>query len=447
MNVNKMDAKIKPLQQRGGRALPQLIPEFERVQTLTLKTEPMTDNKSCITSDIGNIPRGSKLLRTEATKGGKILCVFGVFRDMSEFVKLSRQLFHPVDLLTNLPDVLIRCIFRIVTLGPIESMQLRINTLKKWQGWAKELQQDEDLLHNKMDENISASKENACFFLKRLLVAWPDTGVHEELRSDFKLTGYAKPCGIFKTEPKLAPMDETKLMEDAKFLRPALLGKVKQQVCDDDHNKLYEMTLKEANVKGWLVGPYEPEQITTMIDGPWIPVRRFGIWQKGKLRPIDDFRENRVNESFSCGDKIDLHAMDNMLWTLLAFMRFTIHQEHCFLATSDGEVLSGPVHPLWKSMPKGCQLTAFDLESAYKQLPLHESEYDCTVVTLKGPAPKDGPKCFFMQTLPFGSVASVLHFNRVARLLWRVGIELNLMWFNNSMITRASRHPFRATRR
>ena len=361
MSVNKMDAKIKPLQQRGGRALPQLIPEFERVQTLTLKTEPVTDNKSCITSDIGNIPRGSKLLRTEATEGGKILCVFGVFRDMSEFVKLSTQLFHPFDLLTNLPDVLIRCIFRIVTLGPIESMKQRINTLKKWQGWAKELQQDEDLLHNKMDENI-----RKCLEGKRLLLlekiacsmGWPDTGVHEELRSGFKLTVYAKPCGIFKTEPKLAPMDKTKLMEDAKFLRPALLGKVKQQVCDDDHNKLYEMTLKEANVKGGLVGPYEPEQITTMIDGPWIPVRRFGIWQKGKLRPIDDFRENRVNESFSCGDKIDLHAMDNMLWTLLAFMRFTIHQEHCCLETSDGEVLSGPVHPLWKSMPKGCQLTA-----------------------------------------------------------------------------------------
>ena len=433
MSCNKLDAKIKPLQQRGGRSLPQVISEFERVQTINLQMVPMTDNKSCIVSAIGNIPKGSKLLRTEATKGGKILCVFGVFRDMSEFVKLSRQLFHPFDLLTNLPDVLIRCIFRMVTLGPIESMKQRINTLKKWQGWARELQQDEDLLHNKMDVNIKKCLEGKRLLLLEKIacsLGWPDTGVHDELRSGFKLTGYAKPCGIFKTEPKLAPMDKTKLMEDSKFLKPALLGKVKQHTCDDDHCKLYEMTLKEANVKGWLEGPYEPEQVTEMINGPWMPVRRFGIWQKGKLRPIDDFRENRVNEAFSCGDKIDLHAMDNMLWTLLAFMRFTLHQEHCRLETSDGEVLSGQVHPLWKSMPKGCQLTAFDLESAYKQLPLHESEYDCTVVTLKGPEPKDGPKCFFMRTLPFGSVASVLHFNRVARLLWRVGIELNLMWFN-----------------
>ena len=35
-----------------------------------------------------------------------------------------------------------------------------------------------------------------------------------------------------------------------------------------------------------------------------------------------------------------------------------------------------------------------------------------------------------MRTLPFGSVASVLHFNCTARLLWRLGLELNLWWSN-----------------
>ena len=299
--------------------------------------------------------------------------------------------FHPFDLLTNLPDVLIRCIFNVVTLGPIESMKHRINTLKKWQSWAKELLHDEDLLHHNMDKNLQS-----CLHGKRLLLlekiaaslSWPDVGVHEELRKGFKLTGYAKPCGIFKTEPKLASMDKSKLLEDAKFLRPALLGKVKQQVCEGDHIKLYEITEKEARVKGWLDAPYEPEQVSSIIGGPWVPVRRFRIWQKGKLRPIDDFKENRVNEAFTCGDKIDLHVMDNLIWTLLAFMRFTIHQEHCCLSTSDGRTLSGR-----KSMPEGCQLTAFDLESAYKQLPLHASEYDCTAVTLKVPDSNDGPKC------------------------------------------------------
>ena len=35
-----------------------------------------------------------------------------------------------------------------------------------------------------------------------------------------------------------------------------------------------------------------------------------------------------------------------------------------------------------------------------------------------------------MRTLPFGSVASVLHFNRVARLIWRLGLELGVWWGN-----------------
>ena len=73
--------------------------------------------------------------------------------------------------------------------------------------------------------------------------------------------------------------------------------------------------------------------------------------------------------------------------------------------------------------------TAFDLESAYKQLALHPTEYDCTVVVLRDPKTQR-PACFLMRTLPFGSVASVLHFNRTARLLWRLGLELNLWWSN-----------------
>ena len=212
------------------------------MKTVTLNKVPVTDNEACIQSGIDDIPKGSKILRTEATKGGRFLCVFGIFREMAELVKISKQLFHPFDLLTNLPDVLIRCSFNVVTLGPIESMKHRINTLKKWQSWAKEFLHDEDLLHHNMDKNLQS-----CLHGKRLLLlekiatslSWPDVGVHGELRKGFKLTGYAKPCGIFKTEPKLASMDKSKLLEDAKFLRPALLGKVKQQVCEGDHIELY----------------------------------------------------------------------------------------------------------------------------------------------------------------------------------------------------------------
>ena len=39
------------------------------------------------------------------------------------------------------------------------------------------------------------------------------------------------------------------------------------------------------------------------------------LWagQKNKLRPIDDMKENRLNESFTCSDKIDLKSLDQIL--------------------------------------------------------------------------------------------------------------------------------------
>ena len=38
--------------------------------------------------------------------------------------------------------------------------------------------------------------------------------------------------------------------------------------------------------------------------------------------------------------------------------------------------------------------------------------------------------CIEMRTLPFGSVASVLHFNRIFRLIWSLGLRLGILWTN-----------------
>ncbi|CAE7209546.1 unnamed protein product [Symbiodinium sp. CCMP2592] len=58
-------------------------------------------------------------------------------------------------------------------------------------------------------------------------------------------------------------------------------------------------------------------------------------------------------------------------------------------------------------------LTTFDLKNAYRQFPLSRD------VGL-----------FESKALPFGSTASVVHFNRLSRLFWRIGIELHLPWAN-----------------
>ena len=101
---------IQPHLQRSGRRMPQLVPEYETVQTIVVKSMPALNEKQCLLRQFGHIPAGAKLLRTEDSRG-KILCVFGSYRSMHHFVTFSRQLWHPFDELQNLPDELSICIF------------------------------------------------------------------------------------------------------------------------------------------------------------------------------------------------------------------------------------------------------------------------------------------------------------------------------------------------
>ena len=60
---------------------------------------------------------------------------------------------------------------------------------------------------------------------------------------------------------------------------------------------------------------------------------------------------------------------------------------------------------------------SYDLKSAYKQLPLHEDMKDFAHFVLWDPNDRK-PKIFRTNRLPFGAVASVLHFLRCSKSLW-----------------------------
>ena len=207
-----------------------------------------------------------------------------------------------------------------------------------------------------------------------------------------------------------------------------ILGQMGGHPITEDDKELYETTLREATEKEWLEGPFGADEISRKFQDAWLPVRRFGVRQKNKLCPIDDMKENRLNESFTCNDKIDLKSLDQMLWSIFVLIRCcTFHGDVQFRLKS-GEELRGRVDPTWKSQGADFRATSFDLESAYK-LPLHPDEQGCSVVSIVDPL-SNKIACFLMKTLPFGSIASVLHFNRVIRLIWRLGLQMGILWTN-----------------
>ena len=81
----------------------------------------------------------------------------------------------------------------------------------------------------------------------------------------------------------------------------------------DMEAEIWDLTIKEAQGKGWLLGPFDASTITELLGEEWVPVRRFGIQQGGKLRPIDDASEYLQNSTVTAPEKVDLGGFEEMV--------------------------------------------------------------------------------------------------------------------------------------
>lgn len=165
---------------------------------------------------------------------------------------------------------------------------------------------------------------------------------------------------------------------------------------------VYNATLKERD-KGFLKGP---------IDASDVPpggtlTRRFGVHQRDKVRPIDDYKASLVNSSVTQVEMVTLHGVDHIAGLGAALLK-------AMECHGRSETLVGK---------------CWDLAAAYKQIPLSDEAYnmDSYIVVFN---PNEGrPEVFQQAVLPFGSVASVTAFLRCAMGLWTIGSRLlKLAW-------------------
>ena len=159
---------------------------------------------------------------------------------------------------------------------------------------------------------------------------------------------------------------------------------------------------------------FRPLQLDAKL-GKWLPSRRFGIIQSGKVRVIDDYSASLVNSSVSAEETIDPGDLDRICANLRAHMT----------AVADGCGLSPGA--LRQSFYAGEPILGrmWDLAKAYRQLARRPS-HSCFCVVGSW-SPTAGCTQYFVQiALAFGSSASVLNFNWCSaalclclnRLLW-----------------------------
>ena len=97
--------------------------------------------------------------------------------------------------------------------------------------WAEELDTQEKEHKQRLDPEVGRVLAPKRLLLLRKIadsLDWPDTHLFDEIDEGFKLIGIQDPSNIFGLEPRPPQSSEGELWANAKFIRPALIGKVKK---------------------------------------------------------------------------------------------------------------------------------------------------------------------------------------------------------------------------
>jgi hypothetical protein len=137
--------------------------------------------------------------------------------------------------------------------------------------------------------------------------------------------------------------------------------------------------------KQWVHGPFTAEQVTKRQGRHWIPAKRFGVKQGGKVRPVDDFSQYLINAAVTCHEKIDLEGIDRICSTARFFLGASQGDGSWQIPFGDG-VSCGRSSTAWSEADcADLQGRCLDLRQAYKQLVRHPDDSWASILAVLNP--------------------------------------------------------------
>ena len=403
---------VTAIQPRASK-LPPLVPEFK---TLHHRKRPLTEPDPCLpgsslSDSWQGIPAGAKYLKRTPLRSTRDdtntidtlphkNMAFGVYHSPDEFVEEAVKAGHPSQWSSVLPQALTEALEKNLIMTSKQLCRVRLQTLTEWSNMAKDLQQEEDCLHNSMPSSARAILKGKRILLwKKLLElhGYDDLGVADEMLNGVDLLS---PVGQV---PSMTPMFKpatrsiTELKEGARASRDATLSNMRGSGDDEIDAEVYRKTLDEK-ADSWISGPIDPGDLPEQA----VINRRFGIRQGGKIRLIDDFSASGVNGCVQANASPFLHTLDFIAALLKALNVKDRNRQ-------------------WVGK-------TFDLASAYRQMVVAESSSWVSYVAVYNPS-TDKAEIYQMKALPFGATKSVYSFLRVAHSIWYLGAKcLALIW-------------------
>eukprot|EP00972_Heterocapsa_arctica_P078312 11547139-Heterocapsa_arctica.AAC.1 len=116
---------------------------------------------------------------------------------------------------------------------------------------------------------------------------YEDKEAYRMLAAGFPIVGEVPDSLEFPPKFRAAEGSVRDLLAQSKSAKAA--AKVSTRASSDSEldKEVWEATKKEIQ-EGWLRGPFSEDELDSKYQ-LWVPARRFGLRQGGKVRPVDDF--------------------------------------------------------------------------------------------------------------------------------------------------------------
>ena len=409
-SVAHIDKAILGCLPRSRKLVP-LMSEFLQPQIHDISALPMLQQLPLgkrIPDMCGVFPKGSRLLQFVNEDGGiysgtgmPSFATIGIPREPLDFLREACKMVHPTEMSMQVSSLLINNIRAYEDGTGLEFRRVQCLFAKRLVTMCTTLKEAEANCKQMMDPHVRRildGKRTVLF--KQLLeeIAYPDAKVAIEMTCGFPLCGWLPASDVFPVRVRAPEFDECFLRSMARSFTARSIAATVSSGDSEQDMKLWQATLEEVE-EGFLTGPWDAGHLSReSVVSP-----RFGLQQKNKLRPIDNFSSSHINSAAGVQERFMVDSVDEICAMIKAWM-----QE------------SGP----------GLKLVGktYDMRKAYRQLAVCKSHLDFAWISVWDPELKR-PALFKMETLPFGATASVSAFLRISQAIKVIGITCgNLIW-------------------
>ena len=259
-------------------------------------------------------PKGTRLLRFH---NDPFQATLRIPLSPETWTALAVELPHPATVLSALDPWLNAAILAEAYQSPLDLATARTAAARDLKRRRLQAASEEAALRRHLEpavQHVTAPKQTQCLHSVLQHYSYPDTKLAGELRAGFPLVGWLDPSGIWPTDLQPPALTVAGLEAVADDISRHTARAVARAPVGPIRDAMWAATLAERD-QGWLtIHPNPPP-----LPGRVVSVR-FGVEQKNKIRPIDNFKGSKINAACGTQEKVQIDGIDQIVQAALTLL-------------------------------------------------------------------------------------------------------------------------------